>query len=128
MSIHTRRRRDGRIVYDVRMRDPLGRAYKRTFATRKMAQDYEAAERVSRREGSWIDPHEGKARLSEYSTTWLASRPNLRIRTQELYEMQLRIHILPSLGDFEIASISSAVVRSWYASLFEKGLAQTTCA
>jgi len=128
MSIHTRRLSNGRIIYDVRLRDPLGRQYKRTFRTKKDAEDFAALERSEQRQGTWVDPRSGKVGLAAYSSTWLKSRVNLRIRTRELYEGQLRRYVLPSLGKFEISEISSAVVRSWYAGLFDKGLHQSTCA
>jgi len=128
MSIKPRRHVDGRTVYDVRLRDPMGRNYKRTFRTKKEAEDFVASERVAQRQGTWVDSREGKVLLSEYASTWLKTRANLRMRTRELYEGLLRRHILPSLGAMEIGGIPSAVVRAWYASLFDKGLSQSTCA
>jgi integrase len=128
MSINPRRHADGRTVYDVRLRDPMGRSYKRTFRTKKEAENFAANERVEQGRGLWVDPQQGKVVLAEYATSWLKSRINLRVRTRELYEGELRLHILPTLGDIEIAAVSNAVVRTWYANLFDKGLAQSTCA
>ena len=104
MSISARRLTDGRTVYDVRLRAPNGRHYKRSFRTKKEAQDFAAKERVDQGQGTWVDPHEGKIRFSEYSTTWLRTRAIIRPRTRDLYEIQLRLHILPTFGEFEIAS------------------------
>ncbi len=106
----------------------MGRSYKRTFRTKKEAEDFAANERVEQGRGIWIDPRQGKVNLTEYATSWLKSRVNIRIRTRELYEGELRLHILPALGDIEIAAISNAAVRTWYANLFDEGLAQSTCA
>ena len=128
MSIHSRRHADGRTVYDVRLRDPMGRNYKRTFRTKKEAEYFAAKERVEQGQGTWVDPREGRVLLAEYATAWLRSRTSLRTRTRELYEGELRLHILPALGSIEIAEISNAGVRSWYASLYDKGLAQSSCA
>jgi len=122
MSINPRRHADARL------RDPKGRSYKRTFRTKKEAEDFAANERVERGRGIWVDPRQGKVVLAEYATSWLKSHANLRIRTRDLYEGELRLHILPTLGDIEIAAISNATVRTWYANLFDKGLAQSTCA
>ena len=44
-------------------------------------------------------------------------RPNLRPRTVELYEGELRLHILPVLGDLELAQLSSGRVRTWHATM-----------
>ena len=128
MSISARRLTDGRTVYDVRLRAPNGRHYKRSFRTKKEAQDFAAKERVDQGQGTWVDPHEGKIRFSEYSTTWLRTRATIRPRTRDLYEIQLRLHILPTFGEFEIASITNAKVRAWHSALFDKGLAQSSCA
>jgi integrase len=128
MSINTRRLASGRIVYDVRLRDPSGRHYKRTFRSKKEAEAFDAGERTSQSTGTWVDPREGKVVLDEYASTWLKTRVGLRPRTRDLYELTLRLHILPTFGRKEIASITSAMVRAWYAGLFEKGLAQSTCA
>jgi hypothetical protein len=52
MSINPRRHSDGRTVYDVRLRDPNGRSYKRTFRTKKEAEHFSAKERVERGQGT----------------------------------------------------------------------------
>lgn len=57
--------------------------------------------------------------LAEYGTTWIAERLTgrgepLRLRTRELYEDELRLHIAPKLGDLDLAEITPVVVRSWY--------------
>ena len=49
------RKRDGRRVYDVRLRDPSGKEYSRTFLTRREAQAFDVSERTNRLSGSWID-------------------------------------------------------------------------
>ena len=98
MSINSRRHADGRTVYDVRLRDPKGRSYKRTFRTKKEADNFAAQERVEQAKGTWVDPREGHVLLAEYATAWLRSRTNLRTRTRELYEGELRLHIMPALG------------------------------
>jgi hypothetical protein len=40
------RRRDGRRVYDVRLRDPTGNEYSRTFLTKREPQAFEVSERT----------------------------------------------------------------------------------
>ena len=51
------RKRDGRKVYDVRLRDPNGKEYSRTFLTKREAQAFESSERTDRNRGTgWIDP------------------------------------------------------------------------
>jgi integrase len=71
--------------------------------------------------GRWVNPHSGKETLAAYSTTWLDQRPSLRPRTRELYASLLRRHILPALGDTELAKVSPARVRSWHSKLVTGG-------
>ena len=49
------------------------------------------------RRGAWIDPSAGQVTLKSYANEWIARRPDLAIRTRELYEDLLRLHVLPYL-------------------------------
>lgn len=120
MSVHRRTVRDG-VVYDVRLRDVDGRAYKRTFRTRKEADTFEAQQKAERSTGSWIDPRAGQVSLRDYSTRWLADRPTLRPRTRELYEGELRLHILPALGHVNLSDLTPERIRRWHADLIRAG-------
>jgi hypothetical protein len=60
--------------YDVRLRDPDGRVYTRTFATRREAERFEAQEHTDRSRGAWVDPHRGTITLEQWSTQWLVQR------------------------------------------------------
>ncbi len=103
--------------YDVRLRDPNGRVYNRTFTTRKEAQTFAAREEADRSRGSWVDPRRGTVTVGQWATQWIAQRPELRPRTVELYRGLLDRHILPELGSVEMAKLSPSQVRSWYARL-----------
>src|SRR5438552_604275 len=56
--------------------------------------------------GLWVDPRAGQMTLEQYADEWLARKTNLRQRTHELYEHQLRAHIYPRLGPIELAKLS----------------------
>ena len=71
--------------------------------------------------GAWIDPDAGKTTFQEYSARWLSERPQLRPRTRELYEGQLRLHILPVLGKVELGEITPSRVRRWRADMISAG-------
>jgi integrase len=103
--------------YDVRLRDVSGRVYTRTFGTRREAETYAAREKADRSRGAWVDPRRGAVTLRVWSEGWLAHRPELRIRTRELYRGLLDRHILPYLGDVELSKLSPSQVRSWNAQL-----------
>lgn len=117
MSISPRKLASGKTVYDVRLRTPKGRAYKRTFKTKDDAVKFHANELADRSRGQWIDPAAGQASLQQYTQTWMACRHDLRPRTRDLYDSLLRLHILPTLGDRPIAEITTNEVRLWHAHL-----------
>ena len=125
MSVNVRNLANGKRVYDVRMRDPQGRQYKKTFRTRKEAEAFESTQQADRGRGGWVDPRRGKVSLAEYSSSWIALRPDLRPRTRELYESLLRLHILPTLGKYELAEITTGVIRKWHATLAASGKVST---
>ncbi len=114
--ISVRNTKSGR-RYDVRLRDPSGRVYTRTFTTKRDAETFTAQERADRSRGAWVDPRRGTMTLDDWSEHWLAQRPELRMRTRELYRGLLDHHILPELGQVELAKLSPSQVRSWYARL-----------
>ena len=92
-----------------------------TFRTKREADAYLASVRSDVDRGSWIDPDAGKVTFGEYSTRWLAERPQLRPRTRELYEGDLRLHILPVLGDAELREITPSRIRTWRADMISAG-------
>jgi len=83
--------------------------------------------------GLWVDPRHGRLTLDAYAPTWLAARLTprgepLRDRVRELYESELRLHILPGLGRIELGRLNTATVRSWHAELLAKGPGASTVA
>ena len=117
MSIHQRRLRSGKTSYDVKLRTPDGRQYKKTFRTRKEAESYVVQQRAAQMSGTWVDPNAGKVRFDAYAAQWLEQRTALRPRTVELYEYLLRLHVLPGLGSSPLEKISPMQVRAWHARL-----------
>ena len=77
-----------------------------TFRTKRDAEAYLSTVRADMERGTWVNPAAGKVTLRAYATRWLEQRPDLRPRTVELYEGELRLHILPVLGDLELAKIT----------------------
>jgi integrase len=60
--------------------------------------------------------------LADYAPRWVDTRLTnrgepLRPRVRDLYESQLRLHILPGLGETRLAKITTPRVRAWYAEL-----------
>jgi integrase len=87
-----------------------------TFATKTMANQALAQVELQMASGSWLDPARREQTLAAYATTWLETR-NLRPRTRESYEDQLRLRILPRLGKMPLGRITPQEVRSWHSAL-----------
>lgn len=88
-----------------------------TFATKADALARLSTVEADFRRGAWIDPSAGQVTLKSYSNEWIARRPDLAVRTRELYEDLLRLHIHPSLGQITIAGLTPSKVRAWNATL-----------
>jgi integrase len=69
------------------------------------------------RRGAWIDPRAGQITLTTYANEWLERRPDLAVRTRELYRYLLYRHILPALGHATLAGIAPSKIRGWHAGI-----------
>jgi integrase len=98
-----------------------------TFATKAEASRWLAALEFEGRSISPQDRERAGQSLSDYASAWLQSRP-LRPRTRELYESQLRRHILPTLGARPIGQVRPAEIRRWFEELSAGPLGQVTVA
>jgi hypothetical protein len=49
--------------------------------------------------------------FATYAERWVEHRSGLRPRTVELYEYQLRVHLLPTFGELAVNEITPAHVR-----------------
>lgn len=91
----------------------------RTFSTKGDASRWLAATEVDQARGVWADPSAGTVSLETYAWEWLRSKTGISPRTREIYEHQLRVHVLPVLGEYGLAQLSPDVIRRWYAGLTE---------
>jgi integrase len=87
-----------------------------TFKSKTDASVWLSEIEVEVHKGIWHDPAKGKVTLRGFSATWMEGR-KLTPRTRENYEGLLRLHILPTLGDYELAKLSPAAVRAWHTKL-----------
>jgi integrase len=104
-----------------------------TFVTRADAEQALAKAIADQGRGRWTRPDAGSVLLEDYAQQWVASRlgrsgASLRPRVRELYEGQLRLHILPSLGRVPLGRLRPATIRTWYAGLVERGPGVSTAA
>jgi hypothetical protein len=107
----------GDVRYEVRLRGPDGRERSRTFRTRKAAETYERDLLAQRDRGGWVDPRAGRISLADWVTEWSATLLNLRPSSRRIYLDNLRLHVLPELGDVQLAKLDKAMLRSWLARL-----------
>jgi len=105
--------------YQARYTSPDGVRHRapRSFATKVAASRWLASIENDLARGKWTDPDAARVALDVYARGWLATRPNLRPRTIDLYQRLLERHILPALGHHTLGTLTSATVRQWHASL-----------
>jgi hypothetical protein len=75
--------------------------------------------REQKRTGTLVAPT--RATFADVATAWFESRTRLRDRTRERYELALRCHVLPRLGNKPIASITEDDVARLIAAM-QKGM------
>ncbi|WP_460802335.1 tyrosine-type recombinase/integrase [Microbacterium sp. GXF6406] len=97
-----------------------------TFAARAEGDAWLAAEFADRARGVWRDPSAGRVDLGTFARDWLATRADLSPVTLSHYEHALSRWVLPrigagdtsrgvELGTMDVADITPATVRTWYA-------------
>ncbi|MBW3536185.1 MAG: site-specific integrase [Actinobacteria bacterium] len=118
MSIHKRETTKG-TRYDVKLRDPHGRMYQRSFRTKREAEAWQANELSDRTRGMWVDPRGGLTPVSEWASEWLISNPAKRPGSIARDEAVIRVHLKPAFGHRPLGSITSRdiqhVVNAWSA-------------
>lgn len=107
---------DGRPRWEVRVRQPDGRQFGRTFTTRNAAEKWERDQLTSLDTGEWTDPRAGRVTLAQVAPQFLSERQRpLAPKTRELYDDLLERFILPRWGETRLASISTDGIRRWLA-------------
>ncbi|MFD8393499.1 tyrosine-type recombinase/integrase [Streptomyces sp. NPDC059680] len=98
-----------------------------TFRTKRDADDWLADKQTEMRQGDWRDPDAAKVPFAKYANAWVAERP-LAKSTHELYEILVRVHLVPTFGYMSIADITPAAVRTWRRARLDAGTGPTTVA
>jgi len=102
--------------YDVRLRDPDGKVYTRTFESRREARAFETSEKTDRSRGAWIDPRRAETTFGDWAGRWLAT-PGKRASTLATDESTVRLHLVPALGPRPLGSITpldvQGLVTAW---------------
>lgn len=111
---------DGKPRYEVRLRGADGKPVLRTFHRLDDARRFEREKLRTRDRGEWVDPSAGRVTLAEYAATWQRQVVHLRPSSRRIYEANLRLHILPSLGDTQLGRLTTEDLRAWLSSLMAK--------
>ncbi len=106
----------GEFRYDVRTRIG-GRVVTKSFRRRKDADAYATTIEADRLRGVAIDPRRAKVSLRTFADRDIAGRAHLAERTVAKYRWLLDDHILPTLGEMALSSITPTDVREWHANL-----------
>ncbi|MER5864622.1 site-specific integrase [Kitasatospora sp. NPDC002040] len=107
--------------------DGIDRPAPKTFATKKEADDWLAATQTELRVGDWFDPDAGRVTFETFAKAWIAER-GLGVRTVQLYDSLLRLHLAPTFGHLAVADITPAAVRAWRAGRLAAGTGASTVA
>jgi len=108
--------------WEVRYRDPAGRARRRRFDLKVHAQDHLADVRVKARTGSWIAPELGQVTFARWVEEWNETTVHLRSSTRVRYERDLRLHVLPKFGRYQLVKITPRDVRAWVSEMQAAGV------
>jgi integrase len=102
-----------------------GRMVRSRFTTKQAALDAAARARSQVLDGTHIAPAEGRTTVATYTARWLQT---LQVRPQTLYnyEIYLRCHVLPTLGQRPLSSLRRSDIQTLIGQLSRKGLAPRT--
>ena len=93
---------------------------KRGFATKKEAQAELSELQHQVRSGGYVEP--SKQSFGAFLTEWLeVIRPTVRPSTWASYERNMRVHVLPRIGDYPLQGIDAGVIAKLYAALLADG-------
>lgn len=119
-----RRLESGR--WEASYRDPRGRERTKTFATKRDAERWRAANVSDVARGAWLDPRLGTVRVADWIDRWWPTTVNLRPSTRVRDQGYLERYVLPDFGDDQLGRLTQPDVQAWVAALSARGLAPAT--
>ena len=111
MSIHKKTGKRG-TSYQVQWRDQEGKQQAKRFPTRKAAEAFEHQIKLNKFRGLVPSQEGQRIKFAEYTKRWLATKTEHRERTAKRRDGILRLHILPTLGNQSLSSISTADINN----------------
>lgn len=109
--------KSGQVRWRVRYRTPDYRYRSRTFDRRRDADEFEAEQRRTIRQGTFIDPARGRLTLASLWAEYdRAGTTHLRATTRQNYRQASR-HFLAQFGQWPVGKIEHADVADWVTEL-----------
>lgn len=104
--------------YYARWRDPWGRLKAKSFARKRDAKDFLAAQQTAIARGVYVDDRAGKMSFAEWAEHYFTiARPRLARTTYARDRALLDRYVLPPWGRMPLAKITRAAVDAWLAEL-----------
>ena len=117
-SIRKYKNTKGERRYAVRYRTPTHeQREKRGFLTLRTAEAFQVEVDSALLKGNYIDPKQGKIRVSDWADFWLSSRADIEEGTLDGYRGNVRKNILPKWGKRNLDSIRHSEIQAWVAEL-----------
>jgi integrase len=100
--------------WDVRWRDNAGRQRHKGFDRKADAERFIAQVTADLARGTYIDPNAGKIPLRTYGEQWFVAQ-TFDPSTREAVELRLRLHVYPTLGDYELWALAQrpSHIQAW---------------
>lgn len=108
-------------AFDVRYRDPNGRARMKTFRRADEARAFAKTIEADVVRGEYLQPALARTRFDQWAEEWLLSTSDLRPKTRVGYESMLRVNVLPHFAGWQVGRIEPVHVRRYLADLRAKG-------
>jgi integrase len=113
--------------YDVRWRT-AGKARERAFKLRRDAEAFKRQVEHDELRGVVTDLRSSKLTVAELSRSWLAARPSKRPRSVQIDSDNVRLRVLPQLGDYRVTAVTRGDVQRLVDRWIAQGLAPSTVA
>ncbi|GAA2858419.1 putative prophage phiRv2 integrase [Actinoplanes cyaneus] len=107
--------------------DGLPRLGRSPFDTKRAAEQWLVEVEADILKSEWVDPDAGKVELDDYITRWIKER-DLKPRTREEYERNIRLHVRTQLGNVALNQVTPQRIRSWRTERLDAGIGRPTVA
>jgi integrase len=106
----------------VRYWTPDGQARKQRFDRATDARSFANKVEADKAADRFVDPRLGRIKFRDYAKEWLAAiRATIKHSTFASYEMNIRVHVNPALGNVRLQHLTADKLNAFYGTLLESG-------